>query len=354
VAVVGTGSTASQVVPTIAPVVGKLYVYQRDPGWVFPKPDRDYSDDELRRYIRQGKVRYRLTRWNQFRKMQTQMLLGAMRMRAGTKRSQMAEKVLRTYINTVFTDRPDLAAAVTPSYPVGGKRGVGNQHFYPALLRENVELVPYGVTSVTPTGIASSDGIERSVDVIVMATGFQAANFLSSVRIVGRSGETLHEHWKGEPQAFVGIQVQEFPNFYMLYGPNTNGGEIFLNFKAQAGFAVRNIKSMMNDGVSSFEVKSQWEEIYNQLLQTRFRTDSVQVIANNYFKSPTGRIVTQWPYDAVTYYLLTRLLRRPSQIRRRHTSTSELSNPTAIATMSKAQESGGGSDESSVESLQAS
>jgi cation diffusion facilitator CzcD-associated flavoprotein CzcO len=311
VAVVGTGSTSTQVVATIAPKVKQLYVYQREPGWILPKPDRDFTAEELAKFERQGQWRYRLTRWHQFYNMQSHMFMGRAH-KHRSKRKQRMEQIARDYINTVFADRPDLRDMVTPSYPMGGKRPVLNQFFYPALLRENVRLIPHAVTSLTETGVVSADGAEREVDVLVLATGFQPANFVSTLRVSGRTGRTIQEVWEGEPHAFVGVQTHEFPNFYMLYGPNTNGGEIFLNFKSQAGIAIKNTKLMMRRNKGTCEVKRSWEDGYNRWLQGHFR-NSVWTEANNYYKSPSGRIVTQLPFDAVTYSLLIHLLRRPAQ-----------------------------------------
>jgi cation diffusion facilitator CzcD-associated flavoprotein CzcO len=311
VAVVGTGSTSTQVVATIAPTVKQLYVYQREAGWILPKPDRDFTAEEMQTFARQGDWRYRLIRWRLFYAMQSHMFVGRVHKHRSRRKQQM-EKIARNYIDTVFADRPDLRDMVTPRYPMGGKRTVLNQFFYPALLRDNVQLIPYAVTSVTPTGVVSTDGVEREVDVLVMATGFQPANFISTVRVVGRTGRTIQEVWNGEPHAFVGVQTHEFPNFYMLYGPNTNGGEIFLNFKTQAGMAVKNMKLMMRRDLGTCEVKLRWENGYNRWLQRHFR-NSVWTEANNYYKAPTGKIVTQLPFDAVTYSLLARSLRRPAQ-----------------------------------------
>src|SRR5205085_9301887 len=94
------------------------------------------------------------------------------------------------------------------------------------LKQDNVELVPRAVTSVTPHGIVDVDGVERAVDVIVLATGFRPADYLARLPVRGRGGRSLHEVWAGEPHAFLGITVPGFPNFFMLYGPGTNGGEL--------------------------------------------------------------------------------------------------------------------------------
>ncbi|HYU38472.1 MAG TPA: hypothetical protein VEM59_01375 [Acidimicrobiia bacterium] len=220
------------------------------------------------------------------------------------------------YIARKFADRPDLRAAVTPTYPYPGKRPVIASTFYSALRKENVELVPRAVASATRTGIVDADGVERPVDVIVMATGFQPANYLARLRVVGRGGRTLQERWAGEPRAYLGITVPEFPNFFMLYGPGTNAGELVIMLESQAEYAVRAMKRMIRERVTAVEVKPGFEARWYRWLQSRMEGTS-WTMSNNYFKSPTGKIVTQWPYGNLHYRVATKVLGRVSETTRR-------------------------------------
>ena len=253
-----------QVVPSIAGVADHVTLFQREPGWVLPKPDRDLSDDERARLRRRGAQRRE--RLRQFWLIEIGQMFGSLH-RPGTKINSIAESRCRTYIVAVFADRPDLAEAVTPKYPFPGKRPVLTKDFYPALLRDDVELVPHAVASITATGVVDVRGVEHPADVLVMATGFQPANYLASYRVVGRAGRTLHEFWNGEPQAFAGITVPEFPNFYILYGPNTNGGEIISALQRQAEFAVRSIKRLRDENMSAIEVRPWFYRRYNRWIQ---------------------------------------------------------------------------------------
>ena len=108
---------------------------------------------------------------------------------------------------------------------------------------------------MTPTGVVDVDGVERAVDVLVMATGFQPADYLARLKVVGRTGRTLREYWAGEPHAFLGITVPEFPNFFILYGPGTNGGEIVTMLESQSEFAVRAMQRMRRERVTAIEVR---------------------------------------------------------------------------------------------------
>lgn len=307
VAVVGVGSSGAQVVPAIAPIVEKLYLYQREPGWVLPKGDRDYTPEERLQHSKQSE-------WSR-RRERTKLFIALMRTQAfarthspDTKRNQAAKARALAYIDEVFADRPDLKAALTPSYPFAGKRTVTSSDFYPALLRDNVELIPRAVASVTPTGVVDSAGVETPVDVLVMATGFQQTNVLSSLPVFGREGRSLHDIWGLEPRALLGITVPGVPNFFMIYGPNTNGGEIFMNHRCQIRWAIRSIKRLQRSG-GAIEARQRPFEMLDKWIQGRMETTS-WVQANNYYKSSTGRVVTQWPFDALTYNVLTRAFYR--------------------------------------------
>jgi cation diffusion facilitator CzcD-associated flavoprotein CzcO len=313
VAVVGTGSSATQVVPAIQPIVRRLYVFQREPGWVLPKGERDLTDDE--RAALAGRWRNKRERWRQKYLLEKSLWRGNL-YRPGTKTNETRHQVCLRYIARQFADRPDLREAVTPKYPYPGKRPVFASTFYPALKQENVELVPRAVTSLTRTGIVDADGMERAVDAIVMATGFQPTSYLARLRVVGRGGRTLEEHWAGEPRAYLGITVPGFPNFFMLYGPGTNGGEIVIMLESQAEFAVRAITRMMRQRVTAVEVKPSFEARWYRWLQSKMVGTS-WTMSRNYFTSATGKVVTQWPSTNLHYRMLTKLLGRVSETTRR-------------------------------------
>jgi cation diffusion facilitator CzcD-associated flavoprotein CzcO len=230
--------------------------------------------------------------------------------------NQARRQMCLDYIDRTFTDRPDLKAAVTPAYPYPGKRPIFATTFYPALKEPNVELVPRAVASMTPTGIVDVDGVEREIDVLVMATGFQPANYLARLEVVGRAGRTLQEYWAGEPHAFLGITVPGFPNFFMLYGPGTNGGEIVTMLESQSEFAVRVVKRMRRERVTAVEVRPIFDRGWNRWLQAKMRGTS-WTMSNNYFKAETGKIVTQWPSGCTVYRALTKLFGRVSETARR-------------------------------------
>jgi cation diffusion facilitator CzcD-associated flavoprotein CzcO len=309
VAVIGTGSSAIQLVPEVAEIAERVLLFQREPGWVMPKGERDLTDAE--RDERRSVLKWRIARLKQLRLIEKN-LWRARVYRPGSKVNAASERMARKYIAREFAERPDLAEAVTPTYPYWGKRVIFASTFYPALKRDNVELIPRAVSRLTETGVVDVDGVERAADVVVLATGFQPTNYLAHLRVVGRDGRSLHEHWAGEPRAFLGITVPGFPNFFMLYGPGTNGGEIVWMLERQAEYAVRAMRRMMRTGSTSVDVKPRWAGAYDRWLQRTVR-DTAWSVSNNYFKSGSGRIVTQWPYSPLVYASLTKSLGRWSE-----------------------------------------
>lgn len=311
VAVVGTGSSSAQVVPNIADRVGHLTLFQREPASVLPKRARDYTPRE-RRLLGLPGVR-RLDRWRLFLKYERQPAAR----RTGSRKNTKARNACLAHIEATFRDRPDLREALTPRYAMYGKRVVLDDNFYATLLRDHVTVVPHAVTRVTPRGVVDAQGIEHEVDVLVLATGFQPANFLASLEVVGRGGVTLRERWAGDPEAFLGITVDGFPNLYVLYGPNTNAMVAVFVLECQAAYAVRAVRRMARKRIASLEVRRSCVEWHNRWLEKRMERVPAWRESNNYYKSPSGRVVTQWPAGAYRYALLTRALLVRSSVARR-------------------------------------
>jgi len=313
VALVGTGSSAVQILPEVAAIADRVLLFQREPGWVMPKGERDLTPGE--REALRRRWRWRRERLRQLWRVEKN-LWRAGSYRPGSKVHTKMEQFCRAYIAKQFADRPDLQEAVTPTYPYWGKRVIFASTFYPALKRDNVQLIPRAVTRVTETGVVGADGVEHPVDVLLLATGFQPTNYLAHLRVVGRDGRSLHDAWAGEPRAFLGITVPGFPNFFLLYGPGTNGGEIVWMLERQAEYAVRVVRRMMRTGATAVEVKRRWADLYDRWLQWTVR-NTAWTVSNNYFKTDSGKVVTQWPYSPLVYWTLTKSLGRWSESTRR-------------------------------------
>jgi cation diffusion facilitator CzcD-associated flavoprotein CzcO len=294
VAVVGTGSTAVQVVPEMAREAGHLLVFQRQPGWLLPKVVRDY-----------GCVPGPVSSQEEIEKCNADRVLGFAEIEKvladgrgsiiGSAENEQGRSEAEKFIRESFADRPDLIPLVTPTYPFLGKRPVFSNDFYPALKRDNVTLVPHAVERVTPTGVVDASGTEHAVDIIVLATGFKASEFLCSFAVEGVGGLNLHDYWAGEPRAYLGVMVPSFPNFFMMYGPNTNStGGLVSMFEGEAEFAAGAVKRLMDLGGATVAVKETAFEQFNDWLVESF-AHSTYKSTRNYFQSKSGRVVTNFP-----------------------------------------------------------
>jgi cation diffusion facilitator CzcD-associated flavoprotein CzcO len=313
VAVVGTGASSVQVIPTIAPDVKQLYVFQREPGWVLPKGDRDYTEEDLKALGTPLK-----RKWNRLKVMAKNEVAYLWKpvYLVGSEKNEKYKALALDYLEKTFADRPDLKEALTPHYAFSGKRRILTDSYFPALKRENVELVPHSVSALTETGIVDSEGVEREVDIVVAAIGFKASTYLSSLQVYGRNGRDLQEEWRDGAYALLGTAVPNFPNFYMLYGPNTNGAAPITWLQMQqAAYVVANLKRMKNKGVTEIDVKKSWTSVYNKVLQRRL-AKTAWAQGNNYFRGPKGQVVTQWRDGLVVYSLLLKILRRPASTSR--------------------------------------
>ena len=317
VAVVGTGSTAAQVVPAIAPRVGRLYVYQREPGWIEPKRERAFTARELWLYRHVPLAQRTHRAW---------LFYQAVRRFKGfdvrSERQRQLRAACVAFINRSIAD-PAVREAVTPRYPWGCKRVVLASTFYEAFNRPNVELVPHEVTRATPTGLVDATGAERQVDVLILSTGFQPTSFLAGLEVKGRDGRGIHEAWQGRPSAFLGITVAGFPNFFILYGPNTNGGgSIIHQLERQAEVAANAVRRLergtvlgrwgLGRPVRSVDTKPEAQRRWVGWIDRRLATaaSAMDSGCHNYYHVVGGANVTQWPGTHIGYAAATRLLAR--------------------------------------------
>jgi cation diffusion facilitator CzcD-associated flavoprotein CzcO len=301
VAVVGTGSSAAQVVPAIAPVAGRVTMFSREPAYVMPKNERDLTPDERRRFST-GWSRA-LARAKYFLNIERGMAVRDPK----SKRQRDTVARYKSYRDETFADRPALREWASPAYPFACKRPVLSSDLFPALLRENVELVPRAVTHVTEHGVIDSDGVEHPADVLVMATGFQPWDFLKNFRLVGRAGRTIAGAWGDEPEAFLGMQVAGFPNFFMMYGPNTNFFCVTFMLERQAEYITRAVRRLIRAKATSIDVRRGVMDYYNRHVTLALSKKTLEADCSNYYHSASGKNVVTWPWWGSVYVLLTHL-----------------------------------------------
>jgi cation diffusion facilitator CzcD-associated flavoprotein CzcO len=309
VAVVGSGASAVQFVPEIAPVVKRLSVFQRSGNWFMPRRNRRYNA-AIRTAVERIPGLQALRRKFVFE--YTESLTLAIRHPNGFGRIARARS--RAFMRSQLKD-PAVRAKAWPDYTFGCKRILFSSHYLPALQRANVELVTNAIAAITPSGIrtaASSpdgSGAEYELDCLIWATGFKTTDFMFPMRVTGRAGVELREYWSPGAHAHLGICVPGFPNMFMMYGPNTNtsGGSIIVYLEAQAAYIRQALAQLRSRGAGAIEVRAEVEAASDQALQARF-AGTAWTQCDSWYRDEHGRIVTNWPGYMREYLQQTRQL----------------------------------------------
>ncbi len=302
VAVVGTGASGVQVVPEIACTAAQLTVFQRTPPWMVPKEDRPYSAEELTRFRRQPWASLR-ERWRLWKLQHDNTALTPEHPRLAVVQ-ELSEEFLRRHVAD-----EELRYALTPRYPFRCKRVLLGEKYYEALQYDHVDLVTDPIERVTATSIVTVGGGAIEVDAIVLATGFETTNYLSGLEVIGVGSESLHDRWGVDPRAYLGVAVSGFPNFFMLYGPNTNQGANSIIYILEAG--ARLVASAVNRLArrgGCLDVRPDVENRFNEQISAELER-SIWTRCDSYYRSPSGRIVTQWPHSELDYARATWRLR---------------------------------------------
>src|SRR5436305_1742021 len=302
VAVIGTGASSIQIVPELAKVTEQLHVFQRSAPYVIPRKDRPFTRAERLLFSRVGAAR-RAYRGYIYWRLES-YLLG---FRPGTIAASMLTKLALGHLENQVTD-PDLRATLTPDYPLGCKRILISDDYYPALQLPRVELVIDDIDRFVPDGIVTRDGHVRELDAVVFATGFDSQALVAPMRVEGPDGSTLDDLWADGPQAHLGVAVAGMPNFFLIYGPNTNLGHnsIVFMLECQYSYIVSCIEEMRRRGVSTIDVRGDVMRRYNDELQERLRHSVWSAGCNNWYKTRSGRITNNWAGPASRYWLATR------------------------------------------------
>lgn len=302
VAVIGTGASAIQFVPAIAPRVAQLSVFQRSAAYVLPRPDRPYSAAEQSAMRRQP-WRMRLRRLGIYLHYESQALAftrfkGLMRWAVGVPFQRLLQRQV-----------PDAALRqrLTPDYPIGCKRILLSSTYLATLARPNVALVTEGIRRITPAGVETVDGRLHPADVLVYGTGFAATEFLAPMRFTGRDGRTLGDAWREGAAAYLGLTVPGFPNLFTLYGPNTNLGHnsIVYMLESQIAHVMRCRRAMQQAGATALEVDPGRFGRFNRWVQRRL-TATVWNGCRSWYIDARGHNPTNWPGFTLSFRAWTR------------------------------------------------
>ncbi|MDO0924259.1 NAD(P)/FAD-dependent oxidoreductase [Streptomyces sp. TG1A-8] len=298
VACIGSAASAVQLVPAIAPATERLTVFQRSPNYLIARQDRVLTDEERASLLAEPD-RYQAMRDAMYHERDGWVV--ALSNDANPVRGEF----LRAARELLEAQVPDegLRKVLTPGYAFGCKRVLISDDYYPALGRDNVELVTEPITRIEPEGIRTADGRLHDVDVIVHATGFEPLDRTGGVDVVGRDLRSLREVWKEGPQAYLGMAVNGFPNMFMLYGPNTNVGHhsILFMVECQIAYVLQALEAL--DAVPSgrVDVDPEVQGRYNEELQRKLADTAFSAGCASWYKTQDGKVVNNWPSSIEEY-----------------------------------------------------
>ncbi len=302
VAVIGNAASAIQFIPQIAPQVRNLLIFQRSANWMIPKFDRAYSAAEHERFARFPWLA-RLYRWWIWLAHESRFPV----FRQNRFLSRRFERWALRWMRSQVAD-PELRQALTPDYPIGGKRILISDDYYPTLGRENVHVVTTEIDRITRDGVVTRDGKHHPVDALVFATGFESTRFLAPMKLEGPGGRPLDDAWKEGAEAYLGMTVSGFPNFFMMYGPNTNLGHnsIIFMIECQTHYIVECLRHMDRDGLKSIDVRAEVMASFNEHLQKELERTVWTRTDHSWYKTKRGRITNNWSGTTTEYWWKTR------------------------------------------------
>ena len=303
VAVVGTGASAIQFVPRIVDRVAQMTVFQRSAPWILPKGDRRYHRVERFLLDRVPGARQATCEWifctNELRILafnKQESLLG-----------RASELLCRLHV-TRQVDDPELRDRVVPDYPIGCKRVLVSNDWYPALDRDHVEVETASIGRVVEEGIITEDGRLVEADVLLFGTGFRSTDFLAPMQVTGRDGLDLDDAWHDGAEAHLGMAVPGFPNLFLLYGPNTNLGHnsIIFMIESQIRYLMGAVDHLRRRPRTDVDVKPAVADAWNAQVQAEIRDSVWNAGCDSWYKTASGKVTNNWPGAAYRYRLATR------------------------------------------------
>jgi 4-hydroxyacetophenone monooxygenase len=319
VGVIGTGCSAAQFAPIVAEQVEHLEIFQRTPNWMFPVPHYRHEVPQGFQYLL-GHVPY-YRQWYRFWLFwKSAELLRPMaevdpdwpdKTRSVGEGNDLLRQMLTEALEALYPERPDLLEKALPQYPPAAKRIIVDDGTWAATLhRDNVTLTTTGIEKIVPEGVVTVDGELHEFDVLLYGTGFQPSKFLMPMKIVGRGGVELHERWDGNARAYLGVTVPGFPNFFMLYGPNTNivvNGSIIWFTECEVRYVMDCIRTVIAEDHHALDVKQEVHDRYNEAIDAEnLRMAWGVSTVNSWYKSESGRVAQNWPFPLLEFWKRTR------------------------------------------------
>ena len=318
VAVIGTGASAFQAVPAIAPSVAQLYLFQRTPPWVNPRPEYHRSVPAGKRWLLRCVPHY--AQW--FRLLQFWLTAeGALAYvyrdeqwdEAGSvgAANRKLRRLLERHARELLGDDPELLRKCIPDYPPAGKRMLYDDGtWFRTLKRANVHLITEPIARLTESGVVTAAERSYDVDVVIYATGFRTTEMLWPMSVTGRGGARLQDTWWGDPRAYRGITVPRFPNLFCMYGPNTNvvvNASIIVFSECEIHYVMSCLKLLLESGRRSMECRQEVYDAYNRWVDAgNARTAWGSPQARSWYRNERGRVTQNWPFSVLEFWRQTR------------------------------------------------
>ncbi len=304
VAVIGTGASAIQFIPRLQPGAAQLHIYQRSPPWILPKPDRPIQGWRRQLHARLPLYR-RLVRLGLFVLLESRLPAFTRYPRLTAFHRWKARRHLHRQVGDA-----GLRARLSPEYAMGCKRVLLSNDYYPALAAANVELITSPIARVQADGVVDHAGHHRPADILVLATGFQAADPIPAGLIIGRDGLDLASAWQAGARAYKGSAVPGFPNFFTLLGPNTALGHnsVLLMIEGQIRYLISGLRWMKQQKLDWVEAREDATAAWDADLQQRLSRSIWRLGGcSSWYQHPnSGRIPTLWPRFTFTFRWLLR------------------------------------------------
>ena len=302
IGVVGNAASAIQFIPQIAPGASRVYIFQRSANWMLPRGDRSYSEHEKRLYGWNPWIA-KLYRWAIWAQHEMNWPMFRRSQFLARRTAQLAEQNMRSIVKD-----PKLQQALVPDYPIGGKRILISDDYYQSLNRENVELVTAPIDHVEAEAIVTTDKRSLPVDVIIFATGFESTDFLAPMAIEGRGGRSLKDEWRDGARAYLGISVPDFPNLFLMYGPNTNLGHnsIIFMIECQTNYILECLAQMDSRELAAIDLRREVLERFDSKLQDELQRSAWAATGKSWYKTEAGRITNNWFGSTTRYWWKTR------------------------------------------------
>lgn len=318
VGVIGTAASAAQLVPAIAPRTSQTVVFQRSKHWVLFNPEIAAGISSGTRWACAHIPRF--MEWLRFRVYWSHGdgLFNNVVKEPGWNEplsvsalNEATRQYCLHYMRTKFADRPDLVEKLTPDFPVFSKRIILDNGWFDALRRDNVVLEANGIECVLPNGIRTKNGQVYDLDVIVCATGFDVANMLGSLTVIGRNGRSLRDEWGvDDPRAYLGVTVPGYPNYFLTVGPNSApnhaAGQNLIS-ETQINYIIECLDLVVREKKRAIDTTQSAYDEWNQKLDARMQKMIwTHPAANSYYNNSKGRVFLSFPYRLVDYWTWTR------------------------------------------------